>query len=233
MKNALICFLKFPQPGGVKTRLAEDFGDENAASLYEALAERVITEVFPLHERYDLILCVDPGHDLEAYQDWIGEQWSFWFQPEEEDLGGRMNAAVQRALDEGYGRVILIGSDCVGLSETLIGETFDKLDDHDFLIGPSTDGGYYLLALKADDPWLFLNMPWSTPDVLPFTIDRIEARDLKFQLLDEKIDIDTIEDLARFREQLPEEHFLSKKIDHLVLERLKAPHGLQDLSDPP
>ena len=76
MKNALICFLKYPEPGHVKTRLAADLEDAgSAAMLYEAFAERVITEIFPLEGSYDVLLYVDPKHRHSDYIAWIGDSW--------------------------------------------------------------------------------------------------------------------------------------------------------------
>jgi len=161
LKNALICFLKFPEPGHVKTRLAVDLGEAPAADLYATLAERVLTEVYPLENDYDLILYVDGRHDVSRFQSWLGDAWAYRLQGEG-DLGARMAQAVQWALDAGYERVALIGSDCVGMDQVFIEEMFAALDEHDVVLGPSTDGGYYLIGLKAVYPWLFDDIEWST-----------------------------------------------------------------------
>lgn len=221
MKNAVICFLKYPEPGHVKTRLAEDLGETLAADLYRDLAERVITEVYPLNADYDVLLSVDGTHELALYKEWIGENWPYRIQSEG-NLGARMHHAVTTAFDEGYERVLLLGSDCIGMDETFISEAFKSLDQNDFVIGPSTDGGYYLLALKQDHPWLFEHIAWSTEEVLDVTIERIEMRELKLHQLSEKIDIDTIDDLLKFRQELPPEHFLARKIDQLVISQVQT-----------
>ncbi|CAM2068019.1 TIGR04282 family arsenosugar biosynthesis glycosyltransferase [Sulfidibacter corallicola] len=219
MKCALICFLKYPEPGHVKTRLAAHLGEPQAAELYAALAERVITEVYPLSQSYDLILCHDPAHDVGLYREWIGDTWVYWEQ-ESGDLGTRMSCAVDRALDEGYGRIAVIGSDCIGMDEAFIDGVFSHLAEHDFVIGPSTDGGYYLIALQEYSPWIFDDIEWSTETVLETTLSKVEARELSAFQLDAKMDIDSLDDLTRFRRELPEEHFLAKKIDQLVLEHI-------------
>ena len=226
MKNALLCFLKYPEPGHVKTRLAADLTAQGAADLYSALAERVLTEVYPLDNDYDLILCVDPAHDITHYQKWIGDSWQFREQ-QGADLGERMSHSIRKTFDEGYEKVAIIGTDCIGMDGQFIEHTFKMLDNHDFVIGPSSDGGYYLLALKAVQDWLFERMAWSTEEVLETTLDRIEARDLKVAKLAEKIDIDTVDDLIVFRKSLPAEHFLAKKIDQIVLGQHE--HSIQEL----
>jgi len=199
-----------------------------AASLYEALAERVITEVYPLDGSYELQLHVDPGHDLERYRGWIGADFSFFLQ-QGEDLGARLSHAVATAFALGYERVAVIGSDCIGMDQEYIEDVFAKLDAHDFVIGPCTDGGYFLLATKRNAPWLFENVAWSTPAVLETTLDKIEAREQNVFQLEEKMDIDTLEDLIAFKDALPEEHFLSKKVNQMILERVSIPLSADEI----
>lgn len=219
MKHALICFLKFPEPGHVKTRLAHELGEIPAADLYEAMAERVITEVYPLENDYDLFLFIDGTHSLDKFKEWVGPNWAFREQSKG-DLGDRLEQATQWALISGYERVAVIGSDCVGMDQEFIEKMFADLDSHDYVIGPSTDGGYYLIAMKAMSPWLFKGVEWSTNSVLETTIDKIEMRDLTLKKLDEKVDVDTLEDLLAFKETLPDEHFLNHKIDEAVMARV-------------
>ncbi len=214
--SILICFLKYPAPGHVKTRLAADIGDDHAVDLYASLVERIITEVYPMDGNYDLVLCYDGKHGQDQFETWLGPNWTFWEQ-ERGDLGTRLSCAVDRALDEGYQKIALIGSDCIGFSEESIGEMFGQLDQQDFVIGPASDGGYYLLALKEYAPWLFEDVQWSTETVLETTLDKIEVREKTVHQLEVKQDIDTIEDLSSFRAQLPEEHYLAKKIDLIAL----------------
>ena len=210
MKNALLCFLKYPEPGHVKTRLAADIQAHGAADLYAALAERAITEVYSLNQGYDIFLYIDPAHGVGSYKAWIGNEWRFREQ-KGKDLGDRLENAVQRTFDEGYDRVMVIGSDCVGFSEEFIDQNFAMLDQHDVVIGPSTDGGYYLIGIRENSPWLFEHMAWSTDQVLETTLNRIEARELKVKQLTVKRDIDDLDDLLAFRKEIPEEHFLAKK----------------------
>lgn len=219
MKNALICFLKYPEPGHVKTRLAKDLGEYSAANIYRAMAERVITEVYPLENSYDLLLYADPTHSIETFKSWIGESWSFREQ-QGSDLGQRLNAAVNWAFEAEYQRVAVIGSDCVGMDQAFIEEMFSDLANNDFIIGPSTDGGYYLLGLSQPSSWLFEGIEWSTNSVLETTIDKIEMRDFTVKQLQEKIDVDTLEDLLAFKESLPLEHYLVHKIEQIALDRV-------------
>ena len=220
MKNALMCFLKYPEPGHVKTRLAADLEDSGtAAEIYSALAERVLTEVYPLPGSYDLILYVDPQHETARYVGWIGDSWEI-HQQAGDDLGSRMSNAFAATFAAGYDRVAVIGTDCIGMDQELIESVFTHLDHHDFVIGPSSDGGYYLLAGKTHAPWLFENMTWSADDVLETTLERIETRELDVFQLEEKLDVDTLDDLTELRESLPPEHYLAAKIDQLILRKM-------------
>ncbi len=221
MKHALICFLKYPEPGHVKTRLAPDLGEDGAADFYSSIAERVITEVYPLNRDYDLLLYVDPHHTMDQYRAWLGDSWKIEFQ-KGRDLGERMQCALGDVLASGYEKAAIIGSDCIGMDEDFIDEVFNDLDSNDFVIGPSSDGGYFLLALKESYPWLFERVTWSSEEVIEVTLDRIEAREMTVKELDEKMDVDTIKDLVEFRKSLPEVHFLARKIDQIILARLAA-----------
>lgn len=226
MRDLVVCFLKYPQPGHVKTRLGKDLGNVGAAEFYAAIAERVITEIYPLSELYELILCTEPSHNLHEFRTWIGDNWTFW-QQEGADLGQRLAFAAETAFFEGFERVIFIGTDCIGMDESFIQGAFQSLDSHDVVIGPSTDGGYYLLGIREPSRWLFEDIPWSTETVLKETLDRIENQQCRHFLLEEKLDVDTMEDLIKFREELPEEHFLATKIDHIISDRLTPPEHLK------
>ncbi len=218
MQNALICFIKFPEPGHVKTRLAAALGAVPAASLYEAMVERVITEVYPLENDYDLFLFYDDSHSVERFRGWLGESWSFRPQAKG-DLGVRLEAATRWAFEADYERVAVIGSDCLGMDQVFVEKAFKALRKNDVVLGPSSDGGYYLIGMRAHSPWLFEGIEWSTPTVFETTVDKVEVRDLALKKLEVRIDVDTIEDLIALKQSLPEEHFLHHKIDFLVLNR--------------
>lgn len=112
-------------------------------------------------------------------------------------LGLRMQIAFEQTL-EVHDKVAIIGSDCASLDQTLLSLAYQKLDDHDFVIGPALDGGYYLLAMKQPTPGLFHNIPWSTSEVLPQTIQRIVEMNKSYYLLPELSDIDHLEDWEKY-----------------------------------
>jgi len=220
MKNALLVFLKYPQPGHVKTRLASELGDlEIATALYRDLAEWVLTEIFPLPGSYEVILYADPAHAIEDYHLWVGQDWRIRHQ-RGDDLGARMHRAITEVLEIGYDRVAVIGTDCIGMNQAFIESVFDQLERHDLVIGPSNDGGYYLLGCREPSPWLFEDIAWSTETVLGTTLDRIEAEGKTLFQLEERLDIDTVEDLTLFREGLSPDSYLASRIDYLIQSRV-------------
>ena len=226
----LICFLKFPEPGHVKTRLAAELGDRNAALLYEAIAERVITEIYPLDGTYDLVIQFDPKHDLGDYQTWIGRD--FQFSPQRgNNLGDRLDQAVARAFDSGYQKVAVVGSDCVGMDQPFIEKAFEQLTEKPFVVGPSVDGGYYFLGMNQPSSWIFQDVEWSSETVLETTLDKIEARELSMTLLEAKQDVDTIEDLAKLQQTLPKEHFLVAKINQITMDSISLPISPDEIPD--
>lgn len=223
MNGELIVFLKYPYPGRVKTRLASDLGEQRACELYRDFAERVIAEVYPINGVYTLSLYLDPMADRTAYEGWLGAGMDLHMQ-RGEDLGERLSNAIQCAFENGKDKVIVIGSDCIGFDEETLCTWFENLDQRDLVVGPASDGGYYLIGMKQHHPRLFESVPWSSDQVLDVTLKRAKSLGLTLWQLEERIDVDTIEDLTKLRTQLAEEHFLAKKIDRLILDRL----GLDD-----
>jgi len=115
------------------------------------------------------------------------------------DLGERMHRAFKQQFHHSFNKVCIIGSDNPEISEAIINEAFRRLDDHDVVIGPSSDGGYYLLGLKEDLPNLFIDKKWSTDAVLSDTISILEDRKLRYFKLPVLSDIDTEEDLKKIK----------------------------------
>jgi len=181
----LIIFAKNPEKGRVKTRLAKTLGEEKALDIYRSLL--------------DFTLRIAEGCEADK------ELWYSRFIPEQEkwdkkgfqiklqqgdDLGERMKNAFRKAFKKGYQKAVIIGSDCAGISEELIDASYAKLEEADMVIGPSTDGGYYLLGLKECYDALFEGISWSTDKVLKQTRDAAEELGIKTALLPERNDVD-------------------------------------------
>lgn len=178
----------------MKTRLAAVLGDELAADLYRALAERVLTATTPRRGEYERLVFYDPPDAGEAMRAWLPS--GRLRRQEGAGLGARMQAAFDRVFARGARRVVLIGSDQPRLSRADVLRALDELERHDLVLGPALDGGYYLIALRRPAPSLFEGIPWSSGSVLDETLARAAAEGLEVTLIDRRRDIDTVEDLA-------------------------------------
>ena len=190
--TCLILFVRDPVLGKVKTRLAVSIGDEQALRVYKLLLNHTRTITVGLNcTKYvyyaDSVISVDlwdKGNFIKAVQSG-------------NDLGERMLHAFQSAFDDGYKKVVIIGSDCFQLSTELIISAFDALNQYDAVIGPAEDGGYYLLGLKKLVPAIFKDKTWSTNSVCRDTIKDIESMNLSYKLLPILNDVDEAADLER------------------------------------
>ncbi len=192
MNQALIIFIKNPELGKVKTRLAETVGDEKALIIYQELlkhTQQIAGEVVATRLLfYSKFIDTNDNWNNQAFQKQL-QQGS--------DLGERMQRAFEQALIK-YEKAVIIGSDCASLTPAIIEKSFQALDTHDFVIGPAEDGGYYLLGMKQIEPTLFQKMEWSTEQVLAETLKRIEAKQASCALLPTLSDIDYWEDWVKY-----------------------------------
>lgn len=193
-EHRLIVFLKAPRPGGVKTRLAETLGVAQACAAYRRLVETLLRQLAVLEH---VELCFAPDDAASEIEPWAQPTWQLTKQGNG-DLGCRLDRAFQRAFDEGARRVVIIGSDCLDVGPSDVEAAWSALLSHDAVLGPATDGGYWLIGLRAPRPELFADVPWSTNNVLRETLARCRATGLKTLLLRELADVDTEADWRRF-----------------------------------
>jgi uncharacterized protein len=187
----LIIFARHPELGRVKTRLAADIGAEAALAVYRQLLTHTRAVVAPL-DAHKTVWLAETAHAPEQAADWPGyEQLA---QPPG-DLGQKMHAAFVHDLARGATKVLIIGTDCPGLTTAHLTEAFAALDTHDVVLGPAADGGYYLLGMKQLQPELFRNKPWSTATVRTETEADAVRLHLRLHRLPELTDIDTGADL--------------------------------------
>lgn len=194
-RRAVGVFAKAPTPGKVKTRLAADIGALRAAEIYRTMGRATVDGL--RDGAYRLIVFGDPpdAPSLESIARWLGPDDIEVRAQSGGDLGTRMAAAVEEALAESD-EVVLVGTDIPGIDRGTVLEAFARLGSHDVVVGPATDGGYYLVGLTRPRPELFADIEWSTPRVLPETLKRIEAAGLAVALLEPKSDVDTVDDLT-------------------------------------
>jgi len=193
-----LVFVRAPELGRVKTRLAAALGDPGALRVYRRLAEHTLREACALGGEVRIHFTpTERENDVRA---WLGTAPVYLAQAEG-DLGTRMEAAFRAAFADGADRVVIIGSDLPALSTALLRRAFAALETHAAVLGPARDGGYYLLGMTALVPGVFREILWSTDAVLPLTLDRLRAAGVEPALLDTLSDVDEVEDLpAGWRE---------------------------------
>lgn len=187
-KMAIIIFTRNPELGKCKTRLAATIGDESALEIYKLLLQHT----------------VDITEDLKAdkfvfYSEtiWKNDIWNLEIFRKKlqtgKELGARMENAFSDIFEMGYEKAVIIGSDMFDMNQSDLDEAFSTLENHDFVIGPAEDGGYYLLGMKQLNDSVFRNKEWGSKTVLEDTLKELVNENVA--LLKERNDIDTYDDI--------------------------------------
>jgi len=199
-EERLILFSRYPVPGCTKTRLIPFLGPVGAAELQRQLTERAFQAASFAARRLGTTLEIRfEGGTAAQMRRWLGLREVYSIQSPG-DLGRRMEEAFRGAFEERCRRVVLFGADIPGLSPSILEQAMDRLKERDLVLGPSTDGGYWLIGLRKEAD-LFREMPWGSGDVLGKTLAKAEGLGLSATLLAPLTDIDTMEDV---RELMPD-----------------------------
>ena len=195
----LLIFAREPVLGRVKTRLAAGIGPAAALAVYRELLVLTATAVVAAQVPATVWLAEAPaaGDPTSSRPEWPGLPWRV--QLAADLLGARMVQAFDAAFAAGAGRVVIIGTDCPGLSAELLRQAFDQLLTHELVIGPADDGGYYLLGMNQLHAELFDNKVWSTATVLSDTLADAARLGLRVAQLPTLHDVDSAQDLATWR----------------------------------
>ncbi len=199
MKTCIIVFAKNPVPNQVKTRLVPPLSPEQAARVYTAFLTDGCDTLAKLPE-VDRIIAYTPAGAQSDLQVLIGDD-AIYIPQMGADLGERLASATQWAIEQGYTKILLVGSDSPTLPIAYVSKAFTLLDSQDITIGPSTDGGYYLIGFSATNiattvPFVFEEIAWSTAEVFQQTVARIRSLKGTLGLLPPWYDIDTAADLV-------------------------------------
>jgi len=199
-RECLMIFTRFPEPGTTKTRLIPRLGSRGAADLQRRMTEHVLTQARPLQDvrGVDLEVRYDGG-DAAAMRAWLGEDLVYVRQGAG-DIGARMARALRDGMAREYAAMVLIGSDIPGISTALVQGAFEALAEDPVVLGPASDGGYYLIGLSRDVkptdlPTLFSGVPWGSATVLADTCRRLRRLGRPCILLETLEDVDRPEDL--------------------------------------
>ena len=195
MKNLILLFTKYPEPGNVKTRLAKDIGNDMACKVYEKLLFNSWYTV--IQSSYPYVVCLSPSDKIDEFK----QHYNTSVVPQKgDDIGDRMSHNFKQFFDLGYDRIILCGADILDMNPALFQEGFSALENHDCVIGPSYDGGYYAIGFnrKAFRQDIFSGFAWSTPQVYSNTLKIISKSNLSLYTLPRRMDLDTFDDIKEY-----------------------------------
>lgn len=192
----ILFFIKWPEAGGVKTRLAESIGAGEAAELYRNFILDLLIKLKSTGVPFNI--CFYPEQKRELVVNWLGVQHEYSAQ-RGTDLGERMKAAFVDAFAGGHRRAILIGSDFPDLPRSFFRESLEALKTHDSVVGPAVDGGYYLIGFRNETffPNVFEGMDWGTEAVFRKTLSMLKDHEERVYILPVWNDVDTVEDLRQ------------------------------------
>lgn len=187
-KDLLLIFTRNPELGKCKTRLAATIGDKSALEIYKFLLEHTVTITRNLNVKKQVCY---------SEEIWKDDIWNASFFDKKVQKGGslgeRMANAFLEGFEAGFEKICIIGSDMHDLEQDDLEEAFSSLNQQDFVIGPASDGGYYLLGMKSFSPDLFKNKDWGSETVLKNTL--IDLKNEKVHVLETRNDIDRYEDI--------------------------------------
>ncbi|MFN2101058.1 TIGR04282 family arsenosugar biosynthesis glycosyltransferase [Altererythrobacter sp. MF3-039] len=185
----LVLFCKFPNPGEAKTRLIPALGAKRAAQVHRQLADRTVSVM--MEANAGTVEVAYTGANEAEFCDWLGGEVVLVPQTD-----GDLTARLIERIDPTP--VIFFGADTPDLTSEIVRAAASSLEQHEVVIGPADDGGYYLIGLARPLPELFTDMPWSTDAVLPETMQRLEQLGIEPFLLPVLHDCDRPEDLKRW-----------------------------------
>jgi len=194
MDNCVLFFVKYPVQDKVKTRLAAELGEEVVVELYKNFVLDTLSTIRRLNVPFRI--CFHPESAGDKMKGWLGEQYAYMAQ-EGSNLGQRMKNALAQTFKENFSRAILVGSDSPDLPAVFLMQALQSLESHHAVIGPSSDGGYYLIGFSKAHflPDAFDGISWSTENVFQQTLDVLEGHSSNVHILPQWFDVDTPVDL--------------------------------------
>jgi uncharacterized protein len=197
-RQKLIVFVKAPRPSSVKTRLAQSLGAQAACDAYRFLVDRVLVQLTSLA---NVELRFSPDDALDEIRPWLRTNWVAAAQGGG-TLGERLIRAFRNAFADGCTNVVAIGSDCPEVTTLDLIEAWNSLETQDVVVGPASDGGYWLIGLNAPSDGIFENIDWSTARVFEQTMQWIRANGKSYHLLRELSDVDTEDDWKAYLKRM-------------------------------
>ena len=196
-EQGVLFFVKYPKVGDVKSRLSKDLDPSITVELYRCFVKDLLKMLNTTS--YSIFICFYPSNYLNNFKQWLGNKYNYIPQ-EGEDLGQRMENCFNYIFTKKFDQLIVIGSDSPDLPNEILNQAFLKLQTHDAVIGPSLDGGYYLLGFNRAcySPNFFKDVSWGKDTVFAKTKKRFLDEKLSFFILPVWGDIDTFQDLENY-----------------------------------
>jgi rSAM/selenodomain-associated transferase 2/rSAM/selenodomain-associated transferase 1 len=194
----LILFGRYPVPGRTKTRLIPSIGPVGAADLQRRYTQKSLTTALQTGLPASSVAFCYTGGTAAQVKQWLGHSGIGFSRQVGDNLGNRMRNALQAALDRGDRPVVLVGTDIPAMTAEHLETAFRALNRHDLVLGPSRDGGYWLIGMNRPVN-LFQGIPWGRPDVLARTLEQARRQGLTVARLEPLNDIDTEADLAAWQ----------------------------------
>ena len=214
--NALIVFLKYPETKKVKTRLGKDIGDRRAMELYRETAS-FVADSFSGSKNWTTFFFYTPKGRKKEVLEWLGDKEALFFAQEIGSLGQRMFRAFGKCFSLGFRNVVIIGTDCVMITEEDLETAFSLLSGGEFeaVLGPATDGGYYLLGLCRKTDAVFQDMRWSNARVFKETEKRMRESGLRHAVIRELADIDEEKDIS-IKDIMTRDSELARRLEQIL-----------------
>ncbi len=201
--KALIVFTREPEPGKTKTRLMPYFTQEQCAGLHSCMLRDISREMKSADA--DIIVAYTGGRNGPEFLRKTFGKTAVFIEQIGADIGARMKNAIKEALELGYDKVVLIGTDIPEIRAESVNDAFSKLDSSDIVLGPTEDGGYYLIGMSLVHPEAFEVKVYGTGSVFEETAESLRLADLSVALADKYPDIDTPEDISAYRKRMRED----------------------------
>jgi rSAM/selenodomain-associated transferase 1 len=196
-KECLLFYVKWPEAGKVKTRLATHIGNKHAVGLYQCFILDTLAAL--TRNPRPIYICYTPKEAELNFQRWLGMTYHYLPQSGH-DLGAKMCHSFQHLFQLGFQSICLVGSDLPGLPPEYVHKAFERLHQYDSVIGPSHDGGYYLIGFRRATffPEIFQDIEWSQSTVYQETIKKYAQQNATFFPVFSWDDVDTVYDLEQW-----------------------------------
>ena len=201
MPAVIIVMVKAPLAGFVKTRLTPPLSQSDAATLAQCFLKDIVDSLRRVVPK--IIVAFTPPERRDVLERSLSKQL-LWFAQKGNDLGERLTSAVTHAHDLGFNPIIVLGADSPTIPASFIETALNALvrGETDVVLGPATDGGYYLIGLNRSQPELFQNIEWSSPSTFQQTVRKANELNLRLRQLPEWYDVDTPADLITLSNEL-------------------------------